>query len=131
MSERVTAEQHQEEVCFARCGVCGRMRWISTSVLKTGLAWGCERDGSRIIRQAKSVNFLEKLWLVKWIFWEHVQLNPGEMWYLNPKNVWKIVMMGMRPKLHQGAPNDEQEENDDRQQRKSGGAKAKPAHSNS
>jgi len=137
MSERVSVEQHEEEVCFARCGNCGRMKWISQAALKAGLSWGCKYDGSRMLVQVRHVTVLERLWLVKWIFWEHLQLNPGEMWYLNPLNVWKIVMMGMRPKLHQGPTSeeikatDEQRKNDERRQREDSGSQERPAHSHS
>lgn len=131
MAERVTPEQHEEEVCFARCANCGRLKWISMAALNAGLSWSCKFDGSRVLKQVTGVTLLEKLWLVKWIFWEHVQLNPGEMWYLNPLNVWKIVMMGMRPKLHQGPTTDEQRENDERRQRQDSGTQERPAHSHS
>lgn len=93
-----------EESTFGKCATCGKLRWVSSEALKRQMGWRCSRCGTGLIRQAGNLNVFERFHLVYWIFWEHVKINPGSMWYFNPLNLWRIVNMGMKPKLYRGEP---------------------------
>ncbi len=110
---------NDEQACFGKCNSCGKLRWVSEEALSRGIGWSCKRCGSKPITEVRSLNPLQRLYLIKWTFWEHLKINPGEKWYLNPLNVLRIIRMGWNPKL---GMTDEQEIPDDAEP-------AQPSHS--
>ncbi len=90
-------------ISYARCNKCATVNWRSPNALRE-FGYGCRKCGANETRFTVSLSILERLYLLRWFWWEMNVVNkdasegdPEPRWYVNPKNLltfWKVYRLG-------------------------------------
>ena len=78
----------------ARCSGCSKIRWLSENEVKQSRGL-CPRCGGRIIKPTNGMRWHERITILYWYIWDHMQDDPSWVWWKHPVELARGIWHGL------------------------------------
>lgn len=86
------------EYVFGRCRGCHKVRWL-TDTLLSKIGMGCHFCKAPGWTPIMKLSLYDRAQIFYWMMWEHFQINPKSLWYLNPYYLARTIYASATPRL--------------------------------